>query len=198
MTDLINQNRSEQRFVIAAGVKDRILINSPVRLEEVIYSNNPITRTIYIGSEDIVPWGVSFKARKYLPIFSDIDFILDDEDEYVFTIKKVLDKKTETSQKSSNNIVSLKEAVGITSLKLGTSVDIYLITEYRRQHFISANMTMRITWDQETRYWQFNKAPIFLHKEEIERIEIKIMANMLTDQRIVSLVDIIHYYGGRV
>ena len=196
--DLINQNRSEQRFIIATGAKDRILTNSPVNLEEVVYSSNPITRTVYIGSEDIVPWGVSFKARKYLPIFSDIDFILDDEDEYVFTIKKVLDKKTETSQKSSNNIVSLKKAIDITSVELGTSVDIYLITEYQRQHFVSANTTMRITWDQETRYWQFNKRPAFLHKEDIERIEIKTMANMITDQRIISLIDIIHYYGGRV
>lgn len=191
LTESINFNRSEQRFTIISGKQNRIILESPVELQEIKYSDNPINRTVYIGEEDLVPWGVSFKARKYLPEFSPNDFTINYDETYAFSIKKVLDKETETSKKSPNLIINLKKAIDITSTEIGKQVGIYLITEYNRQHFISSDTNLRITWDKETSYWKFQDKPIFLYKEKLERVEIKVSTDMLTDTKIIKLIEVI-------
>ena len=175
MKTAIDVLRSEKRFLLLPERLPSFLKEISSMLGERTFSENRVARTIYFNNDDYpIPWGVSVKARKYLPDFSE-KIIISPEEIYRVEIKS---SGEEDVREKIQRELPLAEAISFISEKLEIDLRPYMVDEYRRKHLVSGENPdlLRLTIDQQVRYGLFTglSSPAdWIGNEEFVRIEIK-------------------------
>jgi hypothetical protein len=172
----IDLSRRELRFFVILPFLGYFLEKLSERLTRINFSSNPIVQTIYLGNEEqIVPWGISLKARRYLPDFSLLPN-LDPNQPFLFERKE---KSVECwlSREKKRGDSSLGEIISSASSDFSITLEPYLLLEYRRRHFVpKEDIPLRLTVDVGMRYWLTagGNPQLMRIDQEISRIEIKV------------------------
>lgn len=142
------------------------------------FSDNPIVQTVYLNNdEQMVPWGLSLKTRRYLSDYS--RGCLDLEKKFSFSeIKRKKRSDPRIREKKREPNTSLKRAIENFSQEVGVNLRPYFFIEYYRRHFVPKTdvSSTRLTIDNDIRYYYCDKGDSihFLKRDtEIVRIELK-------------------------
>lgn len=172
----IDLSRRELRFFIILPFLGYFLEKLSKRLARINFSSNQIVQTIYLGNEEqIVPWGISLKARRYLPDFSFIPNL--DPDQQFLSERKKKSVECWLSREKKRGNSSLGEIISSASNDFSIALEPYLLLEYRRKHFIpKEDIPLRLTVDVGMRYWftAGGNPQLMRIDQEIARIEIKV------------------------
>jgi hypothetical protein len=175
MKTAIDVLRSEKRFLMMPEHLPSFLKDVSGILGEKTFSRNQVARTIYFNNDDYpVPWGVSVKARRYLPAFSE-KILLNPQEIYRVEIKS---SGEEDVREKIQRELPLAEAISFVSEKLEIDLWPYVVDEYRRRHLVLGKNPdlLRLTIDQGVRYGLFTGLSWpadWIGDEEFVRIELK-------------------------
>ena len=167
--------RTEQRYVVLDAERFLALISPAVERKK--FSDNDYVQTIYFNNEDhVVPFGLSLKARRYLP--SSPDYPVLDNSIYFLDLKSGLDQDKQKTRLE----VSLEEATKFINKNYHFSekpLRPYVAVVYWRRHYLPKNTDdIRLTLDTNLRYFFFppnQKKGIEIGREDdFARLEIKI------------------------
>lgn len=144
-------HRRERRFVIPS-VDEFLALLAP-HVERVFFSSNEYVETIYFNNDDHqVPFDMSLRARRYLP--GPQLPALDANTSYFWEVKTGTDqiKEKHRTLDRLERIISQLNAAGLTPAPLRP----YVATTYHRRHYVSPAMAgMRLTVDDDIRYYYF-------------------------------------------
>lgn len=195
---MIDLRRTEQRFFISQSESELLLTELLKLLDEVSFSDRPYSQTVYIGDDEfLVPWGISLKARRYLPC----------------QLEKVTFEPTTTfnceikAEESAGSQGRIKEKRSLTisdfinwikiSLKITEAIRPHVLTQYHRRHFTRPSMNLRLTFDTEIRYGYFLPEGQFIWTgdENGSRIEIKVDEQAFGSQVYGQILAILEHHG---
>ncbi|MDD5489456.1 MAG: hypothetical protein PHP25_02130 [Candidatus Moranbacteria bacterium] len=198
----IDQSRSELRFFILLPFLGYFIEKLKEKFRKKLFSRNEIVQTVYLGNVDqIVPGGVSLKARRFLSEFS-TRILLSPSDIFLFEKKRHRDSQDwYFREKSPRERRSIKEITDAASSRYGEQLGPYVLVEYHRLHFlpIAESIPLRVTIDTGMRFWHFGQSGPHLIRidSEIARVECKIENSHIGHILHSFLMDLLLFLGAQ-
>jgi hypothetical protein len=148
-------SRIEKRYVIK-DIDQYLSILKQQGFREEKYSDNRVTQTIYFNvPNDSLPYDVSLKARRYLPIKPQ-SVVLEPEDMYFLEIKKSILTDENTRREKIRYEGTLKEILNYLRQMYHADIQPVLVILYERSHFVPINGDeVRITIDPSVEFFIF-------------------------------------------
>lgn len=155
------------------------------KFQRMEFSENKYVQTIYFNNDDhVLPYGLSIKARRYLS--NNKIKMPEPSDEFILEFKyekgdKRSKERTSTYWREIPKIIAKR-------YNFGNVLRPYIITSYFRDHYTNNEGDLRITLDQDTKYFyvENNQTIVPLGSEKFIRLEIKDFSSQNKHETIFS------------
>ena len=126
---------------------------------------NPVNQTLYFNNnEHEVPFTYSIRGRRYQQEPFKDHFKLKPSDKWIFEVKNTRSEHGRfIRHKRRNEMLPLREILArvkkmnqLGRIKIPHKLSLYAAASYRRNHFIESERGIRVTMDQDVRYFTFN------------------------------------------
>ena len=126
---------------------------------------NPVNQTLYFNNnEHEVPFTYSIRGRRYQQQPFKDHFKLKPSDKWIFEVKNTRSEHGRfIRHKRRNEMLPLREILArvkkmnqLGRIQIPHKLDLYAAASYRRNHFIESERGVRVTMDQDVRYFTFN------------------------------------------
>jgi len=178
-----NQVRAEIRYYVDAQRSPKFKLS----LFELMSLNsfpNPVNQTLYFNNkEHEVPFTYSIRGRRYEPKPLKDHFKLKLGDKWIFEVKNTTSEKGRfIRHKRRNEFLPLREILGrvrrmsrFGRIQIPHKLGLYAAASYRRNHFIESDRGVRVTMDEDVRYFTFEElAGTLLGASNRAIVELKI------------------------
>ena len=125
---------------------------------------NPVNQTLYFNNnEHEVPFTYSIRGRRYQQEPFKDHFKLKPSDKWIFEVKNTRSEHGRfIRHKRRNEMLPLREILTrvkrmsrLGRIQIPHRLDLYAAASYRRNHFIESERGVRVTMDQDVRYFTF-------------------------------------------